>query len=156
MNVQPLPTAGRGVYTAAMSVPLYTREILRLAASLGEPAKLSRIDGAAERRSVTCGSRVWVSVMMADGEVAAVSQRVEACAFGQGAAALMVKGGVGRSGDEVRAALAGIERWLNGDDAAVIAWPGLGVLDPARSRVGRHQAILLPFAALLCAIEAAK
>ncbi len=138
-----------------MAAPLYTRDILRLAASLGEPVVLARIDGAAERRSVTCGSRVWVSVMMADGEVAAVSQRVEACAFGQAAASLMVAGAVGRTGDDVRAALAGIERWLKGDDAAVSAWPGLGVLDPARSRVGRHQAILLPFAALLGAIEAA-
>ena len=137
-----------------MAAPLYTRDILRLAASLGEPAVLARIDGAAERRSVTCGSRIWVSVMMAEGKVAAVSQRVEACAFGQAGAALMVKGAVGRSGDEVRAALAGIERWLNGDDAAVSAWPGIGMLDPARMRVGRHQAILLPFAALLGAIEA--
>ena len=138
-----------------MAAPLYTRDILRLAASLGEPAVLARVDGEAQRRSVTCGSRVWVSVMMAGGAVTAVSQRVEACAFGQAAAALMIKGAVGRSGDEVRAALAGVERWLKGDDGAASAWPGLDVLDPARLRVGRHQAILLPFAALLGAIEAA-
>ncbi len=139
-----------------MAAPLYSRDILRLAASLSEPLILDRVDGAAERRSVTCGSRVSVSVTLQDGRVDAVSQRVEACAFGQAAAALMVAGAVGRSVDEVRAALGGIERWLNGDDDAVTAWPGLGVLDPARSRVGRHQAILLPFAALLGAIEAAK
>jgi hypothetical protein len=30
------------------------------------------------------------------------------------------------------------------------------VLEPARARAGRHQAILLPFAALLGAIEAAE
>ena len=137
-----------------MATPLYTRDILRLAASLGEPGGLARVDGKAERRSATCGSRIEVSVMMAGGEVGAVSQRVEACAFGQTAAALMIAGAVGQTGDEVRAAHAGIERWLNGDDAAVTAWPGLGVLDPARSRVGRHQAILLPFAALLGALEA--
>ncbi len=94
--------------------------------------------------------------MREDGRVAAVSQRVEACAFGQAAAALMIGGASGKSTDEVRAALAGIEHWLNGDDAAVTAWPGLNVLDPARSRVGRHGAILLPFQALLAAIEAAQ
>ena len=136
-----------------MTAPLYTRDILRLAASLGEPAVLDRVDGVAERRAVTCGSRIAVSVTVADGRVRAVSQRVEACAFGQAAAALLLNGAAGRNADEVRAALAGIERWLKGDDAAVSAWPGLGVLDPARSRVGRHQAILLPFAALLGAIE---
>ena len=139
-----------------VAAPLYTREILRLAASLSEPAVLARVDGKVERRSVTCGSRVWVSVTMAAGAVAAVSQRVEACAFGQAAAALMMDGAVGRSGCDARSALTGVERWLAGDDAAVSAWPGLSVLDPARSRPGRHQAILLPFAALLGAIEAAQ
>ncbi len=138
-----------------VAAPLYTRDILRLAASLSEPAVLARIDGAAERRSSTCGSHIILGVMMVNGAVGAVSQRVEACAFGQAAAALMVAEAVGRSGDEVRAALAGVERWLKGDDAAVAAWPGLAALDPARSRFGRHQAILLPFAALLGAIEAA-
>ena len=141
---------------STMTAPLYTRDILRLAASLGEAAELDRVDGEAERRSVTCGSRVWVAVTLAKGAVAAVSQRVEACAFGQAAAALMIDSAVGKSSDEVRGALSGIERWLKGDDAAVTAWPGLGVLDPARARVGRHQAILLPFAALLGAIEAAR
>ena len=140
---------------AGVSAPLYTRDILRLAASLGEPGVLARVDGAAERRSVTCGSRISVSVTMRTDRVAAVSQPVEACAFGQAAAALMIDGAPGKSADEVRAALAGVERWLKGDDAATSAWPGLGVLDPARSRVGRHGAILLPFEALLGAIEAA-
>jgi NifU-like protein involved in Fe-S cluster formation len=137
-----------------VTAPLYTRDILRLASSLGEPAVLDRVDGEAERRSVTCGSRIAVTVEMADGKVVAVSQRVEACAFGQAAAALMLAGAVGRDEAEVRAALAGVERWLKGDDAAVTAWPGLTVLDPARSRIGRHGAILLPFQALLGAIEA--
>ena len=138
-----------------MAAPLYTRDILRLAASLGEPVVLNRTDGKAERRAVTCGSRTWVSVMVEGGAVAAVSLRVEACAFGQAAAALMVAGAVGKTAGEVRAALGRVERWLKGDDAAVTAWPGLAVLDPARARGGRHGAILLPFQALLGAIEAA-
>ena len=139
-----------------MTAPLYTRDILRLASSLGEPVALARIDGAAERRSVTCGSRITVQVQLADGRVAAVSQRVEACAFGQAAAALMIAGAAGTSEADVRLALAGVEQWLKGDDAAVAAWPGLAVLDPARSRSGRHGAILLPFEALLGALEAAR
>jgi len=139
-----------------MTAPLYTRDILRLASSLGEPVALARIDGAAERRSVTCGSRITVQVQLADGRVAAVSQRVEACAFGQAAAALMMAGAAGTSEADVRTALNGVEQWLKGDDAAVSAWPGLAVLDPARSRVGRHGAILLPFEALLGALEAAR
>lgn len=136
-----------------MTAPLYTRDILRLASSLGEPAVLARTDGAVERRSVTCGSRISVAVMVEEGRVGAVSLRVEACAFGQAASALMIAEAVSMNADAVRAALGGVERWLKGDDAAVSAWPGLALLDPARARVGRHGAILLPFQALLGAIE---
>ena len=138
-----------------MTAPLYTRDILRLAATLGEPAVLERVDGAVERRAVTCGSRVSMAVMLEDGRVRAVSQRVEACAFGQAAAALVIAEARGKDAGEVRSAVAGVERWLKGDDAAMTAWPGLVVLDPARARIGRHGAILLPFQALLGAIEAA-
>jgi len=139
-----------------VSAPLYTRDILRLAASLGEPAVLERVDGEAERRSKTCGSWISVAVTVRDGRLVAVSQRVEACAFGQAAAALMGAAAAGKSAVELHDALAGVERWLKGDDAAVTAWPGLAVLEPARSRAGRHGAILLPFQALLGAIETAE
>ncbi len=139
-----------------MTAPLYTREILRLAASLDEPAVLARVDGAAERRSRTCGSRVRVEVMIVEGRVAKVSQRVEACAFGQASAALMLAGASGRSAEDLSAALDAIAAWLEGDDDAVDAWPGLAVLEPARSRVGRHGAITLPFEALLAVLTNGK
>ena len=136
-----------------VSTPLYTRDILRLAASLAEPTVLDRVDGMAELRSKTCGSRVSVAVTLEDGRVCAMSQRVEACAFGQAAAALVNLEAPGKSEADVRAALTGVEQWLKGDDAALTAWPGLAVLEPARSRVGRHGAILLPFQVLLGALE---
>ena len=139
-----------------MSVPLYTREILRLAATIPHLARFDEFEGV-ELRSPTCGAKHRAAVMLDEaGRVAAITQAVEACAFGQAAAALMGAGAAAKTADEVRAALAGIERWLNGDDAAVTAWAGLAVLDPARSRTARHGAILLPFRALLAAIEKAQ
>ena len=90
------------------------------------------------------------------GRVAGITQAVEACAFGQAAAALMGSNAIGTTVIEARAAIDGIAAWLGGDDAAVTAWPGLAVLDPARSRTARHGAILLPFRALLAAIEKAQ
>ena len=50
--------AGRHYLAPGMNAPLYTTEILRLAASLGEPRALEREDGRAELRSPTCGSRI--------------------------------------------------------------------------------------------------
>ena len=138
-----------------MSAPLYTREILRLAASIPHLARFEEIERAIEVRSPTCGSRVRVAVVMQNGRVVDLSQAVEACAFGQASVALMGSQAVGKTAEDARAAIDGITAWLGGDDGAVTAWPGLAVLDPARSRTGRHGAILLPFRALLAAIEKA-
>ena len=88
------------------------------------------------------------------GRVATVEQAVEACAFGQAAAALVGSKAIGTSGEEASAALMGVERWLDGGGGE--HWPGIMILDPARTRRGRHGAILLPFRALAAAIEAAQ
>jgi NifU-like protein involved in Fe-S cluster formation len=135
----------------SVTTPLYTREILRLAASIPFLEPIEKVDGYAEKRSPTCGSRVSVSVRMAGNRVSALSQSVEACAFGQASAALMGAGALGLNEAEVRQAIAGIELWLSGDDAA--SWPGIEALAAARARKGRHGAILLPFVTLLAALE---
>ena len=54
------------------------------------------------------------------------------------------------------AAIEAIENWLRHRVQASplpAPWPGLETLEPARPRTGRHGAILLPFRALLAAIE---
>ena len=138
-----------------MTEPLYTRDILRLAASLVPFEPLARTDGEAELRSPTCGSRLRLAVAVDDGRVTEIAQKVEACAFGQASAAVMIAGAKGRNLAEARAGLAGVEAWLGGDDNAA-AWLDLAPLNPARSRIGRHGAMLLPFRALVAALEAAR
>ena len=140
-----------------MSEPLYTTEILRLAASLGDPRLLDREDGRAELRSPTCGSRVTLAVQLDDERrVERLSLQVHACAFGQAAAALVDRHGIGRSHDEVAADLVLLSRWLAEEQDEAAGWPGVEALAPARPRKARHGAILLPFRALLAAIESAK
>lgn len=139
-----------------MSGPLYTRDILRLAASIPHLAPLDHADGEAELRSPTCGSRMRVAVRLdAQGEVSALSQRVEACAFGQASAALMGAHAIGRSKAEMAVAIDALSAWLAARSDTPGTWPGLFALAPARDRAGRHGAILLPFRTLLAAIEAA-
>jgi NifU-like protein involved in Fe-S cluster formation len=140
-----------------MTAPLYTTEILRLAASLGEPKPLEREDGRAELRSPTCGSRIDLAVQLdRDRRIERLSMRVHACAFGQASAALVDQHGIGRSHDEVAAALVMLSRWLAEEQDEPGEWEGVATLAPARPRKARHGAILLPFRALLAAIEAAR
>jgi NifU-like protein involved in Fe-S cluster formation len=137
-----------------MNAPLYTTEILRLAASLPEPRKLERVDGSSEQRSPTCGSTIQLQVQRGgDGRILGISQKVHACAFGQASASLLAAGAVGRHQDDVDRAVVELEGWLSGTRDDPGEWPGLAALAPARSRRSRHGAILLPFKALLAALK---
>lgn len=137
--------------------PPYTREILRLAASIPYLETFEQLEGATEVRSPTCGSRIRMAVELdwAD-RVVRVRQAVEACAYGQATAAVVGAHAMGRSVEEVAAALEELKAWLGGSGAVPTSWPGLDLLEPARSRKGRHGAILLPFRALAAAIEDAR
>jgi NifU-like protein involved in Fe-S cluster formation len=140
-----------------MSEALYTRDILRLASEISHLGMLDDPDGSAELRSPTCGSRVQVTVNLDDrGRVLKLGQSVTACAFGQASASLMGANAIGRSRAEVEGALADLTDWLAGacDDPG--SWPGFSILAPARPKTGRHGAILLPFRALLAAIESVR
>jgi|SRR6187200_1773037 NifU-like protein involved in Fe-S cluster formation len=136
-----------------MNAPLYTTEILRLAASLPEPRKLDRVDGSSEQRSPTCGSTLRIQVKLdPEGRVDAISQEVHACAFGQASASLLAAGASGRTLDDVSQASENLADWLSGTRGDPGNWPGLAALTPARTRKSRHAAILLPFKALLAAM----
>lgn len=136
-----------------MNAPLYTLEILRLAGSLPEPVMLERVDGSAELRSPTCGSTLRTEVQLRNDRIEALSQQVQACAFGQASAALVAEHASGRGRNEIAAALDQLAEWLSGESDIPPSWPGIDALVPARSRRSRHGAILLPFRALLAAID---
>ena len=135
-----------------MNAPLYTLEILRLAGSLPGPMKLERVDGSAELRSPTCGSTVRTDVQLSNGHIKALSQQVQACAFGQASAALVAQRAGGHTRDEIAEALDQLAMWLCAETEHIPDWPGIIALAPARSRRSRHGAILLPFRALLSAM----
>ncbi|MEO5641169.1 MAG: iron-sulfur cluster assembly scaffold protein [Sphingomicrobium sp.] len=140
-----------------MSEPIYTRDILRLASAIPHLGLLDNPDGIADLRSPTCGSRVHVTVRInSDAHVAALGQLVNACAFGQASAALMGARALGCSRADAAQALEQLTQWLAGEIDTPGPWPGLATLAPARAKTGRHGAILLPFRALLAAIDSAR
>jgi NifU-like protein involved in Fe-S cluster formation len=139
----------------SVNAPLYTTEILRLAATLPEPVRLTREDGRSELRSPTCGSRVVVAVQMEGELVEAVSLEVQACAFGQAASSIMARHAPGRTRNDVANALEALRDWLSGRRDDPGDWEELAALTPARSRTSRHGAILLPFRALAMAMDSA-
>lgn len=125
--------------------PLYTRDILRLAANVPGRLAWDELD-ARELRAPVCGSRLKMIVEEEGGRVTGVRQALEACAFGQAAAALAAAGAIGRQRADLIEIDQRVAAWLAVEGEA--PWPGLDVLEPARTKAGRHGAILLPFRAL--------
>lgn len=130
--------------------PPYTLDILRLAASL--PVESSLVDSthAAEARSATCGSTIRTELSSESGRIAAIAQKVTACAYGQASAALVQGWAPGRLKAEVTVMRAAVKAWLDGRGEVP---EGFAVLSPVQGRAGRHGAVLLPFDALLKALD---
>ncbi len=139
-----------------MSEPLYSRDILRLAASIPHLGRLNVPHGSAELRSPVCGSRVIADVLLTDGRVSDLGLEVSACAFGQASANLVATHAIGRTGDDVSMARDALAAWLAGKCDDPGSWPGLTAFERVRAHPGRHAAILLPFSALSGAISNAK
>ena len=139
-----------------MATNLYSRDILRLAASIPHLGRLAEAQASVEKASAICGSRVVVDVRTgADGRVAALGQQVTACALGQASAALMGKHAIGRRAAEIAAARDALAGFLAGDRDDPGDWPGLDAFADARRFTARHAAILLAFDAAAEAAEAA-
>jgi NifU-like protein involved in Fe-S cluster formation len=139
-----------------VSSTLYSRDILRLAASIPHLGRLDAPHGSAERTSKVCGSRVAIDVVLdAEGRIAALGQEVKACALGQASAALMGAQAIGRTGEELEATGEALRLYLAGERDDPGGWPGLLAFAAARAFPARHAAILLPFDAAAAAAEAA-
>ena len=98
-----------------MPAALYTRDILRLAASIPHQRRLESPHASVEKSSPVCGSRVIVDLIAdEEGRVAELGQEVRACALGQASANLMASGALGRSPEELAAARDALAGWLAG------------------------------------------
>lgn len=138
-----------------MNTPLYSLDILRLAASLTRWPPLDAPQGWAECRSATCGSRFAVSVHCdGSGHVTAIGIDAQACALGQASAALCAQGAAGHTLADAKAAARDWADYLAGRRADPGTWPGLDALASARGYPARHASMRLPFDALTQALAA--
>jgi len=127
----------------ASAAVLYTPELLALATGLADFPLEDRLPLRGAARSRSCGSTLELGLAIdAAGRIERLGMKAAACAVGQAAAAIFAAEASGRSGSEIAAARAALERWLAGE-GPMPAWPGIEVLAPALPYPARHGAILL-------------
>jgi NifU-like protein involved in Fe-S cluster formation len=139
-----------------MSTPasnLYSREILRLATALPHDDRLENAEGTATRRAPICGSEVTAEVSLNNGQIIGIAFRTHACALGQASAALLREHATGMDNSTIVEARAALVGFLNDDDSQPLPWEAMRHFAPARRHPARHGAILLPYDALLAALD---
>lgn len=135
---------------------LYTPHLLALAVSLASVPFDPAMPLLGEARSRTCGSTLKLSCRVDEyGLMRSPGVQVAACAVGQAAAAIFMRGAIGLTRAEIASARASIAGWLENGGAAP-DWPGLDALAAARAYPARHGAILLAWDAALGALSMAE
>lgn len=133
---------------------LYNKELKRLAADPGHSERLAAPQASVRRTSPLCGSRIEIDLALEGGRVAAYGQTVKACTLGQASAGIMGRHVIGARGAELRAMRRAVQAMLKeGRDLPDDAWAELRLLVPARDFRSRHGSILLPFDAVVEALD---
>jgi NifU-like protein involved in Fe-S cluster formation len=139
-----------------MTSPLYSIDVLRMAARVAEFPPINDAILRVERRSPTCGSRVAVTLTLdADGRIAAIGLDAKACALGQAAAAIMARCAIGQTAGDLAEAGESWRAYLAGECDALPEWPDLALLAAGRAYPARHPSMRLAFEAASAALELA-
>ena len=139
-----------------MSDELYHQAILELAKKARQAGRLEAPQASVTVDNPLCGDRVTLDLNLADGRVREVGHKVRGCLLCQAAAAAIGA----RAPGETPAALRALARDLGDAIArtpdAPMAWPELAAFAPVHAHKSRHECVLLPFAALSQALDAAE
>ena len=136
---------------------IYNKDVLRLAADITGIEAIENPDATASLRSPLCGSSIEISITLRDDRISGYSQKIKACALGQASASVMAKAAIGKSKKEIQTARDKVVGMLTRGTASPEGdWASLTALAPAKAAKPRHGAILLPFDALLKALNQEK
>jgi len=133
---------------------LYSREILRRTTQLMHVGHLDHPQASADRVAKLCGSTIHVELNLDGDTVSDFAQKVQACALGQAAAAIISQHIVGATVTEVLAARNAMRAMLKGEPYAFPErFDDLKILDSVRDYPARHASTLLALEAISDAIS---
>lgn len=132
-----------------MTDELYGQAIKDLAA---RPAMaLEGAEASATMDNPLCGDRVSFGVNLADGRVSAAGHKVSGCLLCKAAASVAAEQAAGRDAAGASELLDQVSGLLK--TGAEPAFPALAAFVPVRPHKSRHACVLLPFKALVKALE---
>ena len=133
---------------------LYHQAILELAKRAREARRLETPDASVTVDNPLCGDRVTLDLKLADGRVREVGHRVRGCLLCQAAAMAIAERAPGETPEALREVAGALsEAIARSPEAAGQLWPELAAFAPVHAHKSRHECILLPFDALIRALD---
>lgn len=133
---------------------IYNRRILELAADIPRLGRLPAPHGTARAYAKLCGSSVVVDLNVENGVVVDFAHEVQACALGQAASSLMARLVVGSTPQELREVRMVMQQMLKAMGSPPRGkWAECVILEPVRAFKERHASTLLPFDAVVAALD---
>lgn len=136
-----------------MSDPLYRKELLRLAADATGAGRLTQPCTTGRAFNPACGDRVTVDIVVEDNRIAGIAHDTKACILTQASAAILGGELIGLSRDEVRSLKDSVAAMLEGDEPPAAPFDTFSSFDGVAEHKSRHRCVLLPFEAVLAALD---
>ncbi|MEZ5477168.1 MAG: iron-sulfur cluster assembly scaffold protein [Thiolinea sp.] len=137
-----------------MSQELYQQAIKELARAAHGAGALAAAQGSAKLDNPLCGDRVHLEVELSTGRIRALGHQTRGCLLCRAAASVLGLHAAGHTRQQLAALQAELGQWLQAETAAPPAdWPELAVFQPVQAFPSRHGCVLLPFQAVLAALD---
>ena len=137
-----------------MSDPLYRKELLRLAADATGAGRLTQACATGRAFNPACGDRVTMDVAMEGNRIAGIAHDTHACVLTQASASILGGELVGLSREEVEALKESVAAMLEGAEPPAAPFDTFSHFDGVADHKSRHRCVLLPFEAVLAALNA--
>lgn len=136
---------------------LYQKNLLRLAANAVGDGQMDNPDAEETLDNPTCGDRITMQVRVKDGVIADLKHQNRSCMLCQAAASLIGENAMGRELEEIASTRNNLQSMLQGEAVqATSDWKDIEFFNVVASHKSRHHCVLLPFDALIKALETAK
>lgn len=135
---------------------LYHRTLVDAARAAVGAGHLAEPDGRATVDNPLCGDRVTVELCLRGDEVTALAHEVRGCILCEAAASMLGARAEHAGTAALRRVAADLEAMIRAEAPVPDDWPELAAFTPVRAYKSRHRCVLLPFEALVKALDAAE
>ncbi|MCE9569692.1 MAG: iron-sulfur cluster assembly scaffold protein [Rhodocyclales bacterium] len=136
------------------STGLYQEAIKQFAQAAHGQGQLAQASGEARLDNPLCGDRVRMQIVLADGRIVAVAHETRGCLLCRAAASAIGVRAPGQDEAAIESVMTALENMLKNGAPSPAGWPELAMFEPARAYPSRHPCVMLPFRALLAALNA--